>query len=322
MGQLLEGKWVEDSYAKRMMEENRNLKNMEFKGKIKGKVDPENEDRTEFKAEVNRYHLYLSYGCPWASRVSLMWCLKGLEDMISASFVNPYLGELGWSFKEYEGVIGDPIINAEYLSEIYILGKKNYTGRVSVPVLWDKKTSKIVSNESLEIMKMLNMEFNHLIENDEKENRVVPVPENMKEEMEILNNEIQKNICMGVYKVGNARTQEMYDSEEKKLFSCLDYLEKILGERRYLAGDNLTESDVMLFPFLVRFDTVYANVFKCSRKRIVDYPNLWRYLKEMYNMKKVKKTVNMDHIKRTYYGNQKLNPRGIIPAGPDLKWEE
>ena len=306
MGQLLEGKWVEDAVAKSVLEE-KNMKNENFNDWITKDGN--------FKAEKGRYHLYVSYGCPWASRALLMRNLKGLEDVISLSVVNPYLGENGWSFDDGEGIIKDPIINAQYLRELYVLANPKFTGRVTVPVLWDKKTNTIVNNNSGDLMKIFNFEFNEV-----GANNLDFRPANLTEKIEKLNEKIEENICKGVYGVGYAKTQEKYEEAIKKLYFTLDELENILENKKYLLGDNLTETDIKLFPTLVRFDSVYVGLFKCSKKRIVDYPNLWRYLKEIYNIPEVKKTVNFNHIKKLYYGNIKINPNGIIPVGPDLDW--
>ncbi|QGM80326.1 glutathione S-transferase family protein [Otariodibacter oris] len=267
-----------------------------------------------FKAEPNRYHLYVSLACPWAHRTLIYRKLKGLEDMISVSVVNPYMASHGWTFDDGEGVVADPIFNAKYLHEIYTAAKSDYSGRVTVPVLWDKKTNTIVSNESSEIIRMFNSAFDGI-----GANPVNFLPAELVKEVDELNEFIYPNINNGVYRSGFATTQEAYEEAVVQLFNALDKIEERLSTRRYLTGSQITEADWRLFTTLVRFDPVYVGHFKCNIKRIVDYPNLWGYLRDLYQVPGVADTVNMDHIKKHYYqSHDTINPTGVVPVGPDI----
>ncbi|WP_301098621.1 glutathione S-transferase family protein [Otariodibacter sp.] len=267
-----------------------------------------------FKAEPNRYHLYVSLACPWAHRTLIYRKLKGLEDMISISVVNPYMASHGWTFDEGEGVIADPIFNANYLHQIYTSAKSDYSGRVTVPVLWDKKTNTIVSNESSEIIRMFNSAFDGI-----GANPVNFLPAELVTEVDELNEFIYPNINNGVYRSGFATTQEAYEEAVVQLFNALDKIEERLSTRRYLTGNQITEADWRLFTTLVRFDPVYVGHFKCNIRRIVDYPNLWGYLRDLYQVPGVSDTVNMDHIKKHYYqSHDTINPTGVVPVGPDI----
>ncbi|BAQ64965.1 glutathione S-transferase family protein [Geminocystis sp. NIES-3709] len=267
-----------------------------------------------FKAESGRYHLYISLACPWAHRTLIFRTLKRLENMITISIVNWFMGENGWTFAEDEGVISDPLFNAEYLYQIYTEGDANYTGKVTVPVLWDKETHTIVNNESAEIIRMFNSAFNRI---GGKENDYYP--KDLRQEIDSLNDRIYHNINNGVYKCGFATTQQAYEEELIPLFETLDWLEEKLSRQRYLTGDRITEADWRLFPTLVRFDAVYVGHFKCNIRRIVDYPNIWGYLRELYQIEGIAQTVNFRHIKRHYYQSHKtINPTGIVPFGPEI----
>lgn len=268
-----------------------------------------------FKAEPNRYHLYVSLACPWAHRTLIYRKLKGLEDMISVSAVHPLMHENGWTFHEGDGVIADPLFNADYMHQIYTQAKSDYTGRVTVPVLWDKKNNTVVSNESSEIIRMFNSAFDEVGANKD----VNYLPEQLRAEIDDLNDSIYPNINNGVYLSGFATTQDAYDEAVVKLFAALDKMEDRLETRRYLTGDTITEADWRLFTTLVRFDPVYVGHFKCNIKRIVDYPNLWGYLRDLYQVPGVAETVNMDHIKSHYYGSHAtINQTLIVPRGPDI----
>lgn len=311
MGLLVEGNWVDKWYDTKST----NGKFVRTTTQFRNKITKDGE--TGFKAEKGRYHLYISLACPWASRTLMVRKLKGLEDYISLSIVNPFMLEHGWTFEEYEGVIKDPILDAKYLYEIYTHAKKDYSGRVTVPVLWDKKTNTIVSNESAEIVRMLNTEFNHLTNNN-----LDLYPEELRNEIDEMNDFLYDNVNNGVYKVGFSTNQEVYESEFNNLFSALDKLENHLENKKYLVGEQFTEADIRLFTTLVRFDVVYFGHFKCNLKQLVDYPNLWRYTKEIYNMNGIKETVDFEHIKEHYYGSHKtINPTGIIPKGPNIDWD-
>ena len=270
-----------------------------------------------FRAEPDRYHLYVSYACPWAHRTLIFRALKGLEKMIPVSVVNWHMGEEGWTFKDGPGVVPDPIHGAERLYEVYLAAKPDYSGRVTVPVLWDKTTGTIVSNESAEIIRMFNSAF------DAVGARFGDYyPANLREEIDTLNERIYDTVNNGVYKAGFATSQEAYEEAVGPLFETLDFLEDRLARRRYLTGDKITEADWRLFTTLVRFDPVYVGHFKCNIRRIADYPNLSGYLRDLYQVPGVAETVHLDHIKGHYYGSHKtLNPTGIVPVGPDLDYD-
>ena len=271
-----------------------------------------------FKAEANRYHLYVSLACPWAHRTTIYRKLKGLEDMISLSVVHPFMGDKGWTFAEGAGVIADPIVNASYLYEVYVAAKPNYTGRVTVPILWDKKTNTIVSNESSEIIRMLNSAFDEVGATD-----VNFLPKALLAEIDTINEFVYSAVNNGVYKAGFATTEAAYKEAVVMLFDALDTLEVRLANQRYLLGDTITEADWRLFTTLVRFDAVYVGHFKCNIRRIVDYPNLWGYLRDLYQVPGIAETVSIEHIKAHYYtSHANINPTRIIPVGPVLDFNE
>ena len=271
-----------------------------------------------FKAEANRYHLYVSLACPWAHRTTIYRKLKGLEDMISLSVVHPFMGDKGWTFAEGAGVIADPIVNASYLYEVYVAAKPNYTGRVTVPILWDKKTNTIVSNESSEIIRMLNSAFDEAGATD-----VNFLPKALLAEIDTINEFVYSAVNNGVYKAGFATTEAAYKEAVVTLFDALDTLEVRLADQRYLLGDTITEADWRLFTTLVRFDAVYVGHFKCNIRRIVDYPNLWGYLRDLYQVPGIAETVSIEHIKAHYYtSHANINPTRIIPVGPVLDFNE
>ena len=271
-----------------------------------------------FKAEANRYHLYVSLACPWAHRTTIYRKLKGLEDMISLSVVHPFMGDKGWTFAEGAGVIADPIVNASYLYEVYVAAKPDYTGRVTVPILWDKKTHTIVSNESSEIIRMLNSAFDEAGATD-----VNFLPKALLAEIDTINEFVYSAVNNGVYKAGFATTEAAYKEAVVTLFDALDTLEARLADQRYLLGDTITEADWRLFTTLVRFDAVYVGHFKCNIRRIVDYPNLWGYLRDLYQVPGIAETVSIEHIKAHYYtSHANINPTRIIPVGPVLDFNE
>ena len=316
MGLLVEGKWHDQWYDTKSTGGHFVRKDSQFRNWVTadGSAGPTGEGG--FKAEPNRYHLYISYACPWASRALVMRKLKGLEEMISLSVVHPYMLENGWTFEPGEGVIPDPILNAEYLHQVYTHADPNYSGRVTVPVLYDKKTGKIVNNESSEIMRMLNSAFDEV--------GATPgdyYPENLREEIDAMNDKVYHGVNNGVYKVGFATEQAVYEEEVQKLFGVLDELEAHLSTRKYLVGEQLTEADWRLFMTLVRFDSAYYGHFKCNLRELREYPNLWRYTRELYNYPGIKETVNFYHIKHHYYGSHPtINPNRIVPFGPILDW--
>jgi putative glutathione S-transferase len=267
-----------------------------------------------FSAEAGRYHLYVSLACPWAHRTVIFRKLKGLENVISLSVVSPDMLKDGWTFNKSEGSSGDEVNGKGKLSEIYVLADPHYTGRVSVPVLWDKKRKTIVNNESSEIIRMLNSAFDAFtnIRTD-----YYPAP--LRAEIDRLNDLIYPNINNGVYRAGFATEQEPYEVAFRGVFDTLDEIEQILAQHRYLVGNSITEADWRLFPTLIRFDAVYYSHFKCNWRRISEYPNLSNYVRDLYQVPGVAETVSLEQIKRHYYGSQRqVNPTGIVPVGPQL----
>jgi putative glutathione S-transferase len=270
-----------------------------------------------FKAESGRYHLYVSFACPWASRALIYRKLKGLEDHISLSVVNPLMLDHGWTFEPWDGVVADPVVDADYLHQIYTAARPDYTGRVTVPVLWDLERSTIVNNESAEIIRMLDREFDRVGATGPRY-----CPAELEDEIDAVNEFVYDNVNNGVYKAGFATTQDAYEEAVTALFDALDELEQRLGRNRYLLGDRITEADWRLFTTLVRFDPVYVGHFKCNIRRLVDYPNLWGYCRDLYQVPGVADTVHFDHIKHHYYGSHPtINPTGVVPAGPALDFD-
>jgi glutathionyl-hydroquinone reductase len=270
-----------------------------------------------FPAEGGRYHLYVSLACPWAHRTLIMRRLKGLESAVSLSVVHWLMRERGWTFTPGPCVTGDPINGAEALSQIYVAVDRHYTGRVTVPVLWDKARRTIVSNESAEIIRMLNNAFDGI---GAAPGDYYPVP--LRAEIDALNERIYREVNNGVYRAGFATTQAAYEEAVMTLFEALDWLEARLSASRFLLGDRLTEADIRLFTTLVRFDAVYHGHFKCNLRRIADYPALSRFTRDIYNLPSVAETVNFDHIKRHYYeSHTTINPSGVVPLGPVIDFE-
>ena len=270
---------------------------------------------SEFTPDSGRYHLYVSLACPWAHRTLIYRSLKDLNDHISCSVVNPYMLENGWTFEEsFPGTTSDHLFSKQYLYQIYLKADSNYSGRVTVPVLWDKKNQTIVSNESSEIIRMFNYSFNDLTGNN-----LDFYPEKFQKKIDEINDFTYHNINNGVYKVGFATKQSVYEEELDRLFNALDQVEEMLEQNTYLLGSEMLECDLRLFPTLLRFDPVYVGHFKCNKKRIIDYQNINRYLQSIKSNSKIKPTINIDHIKTHYYGSHPtINPNGIIPTGPDL----
>ncbi|MEO0495931.1 MAG: glutathione S-transferase family protein [Pseudomonadota bacterium] len=271
-----------------------------------------------FKAEPGRYHLYVSYACPWAHRTLIFRALKGLENMIDVTVVDWLMRERGWTLDGDTGHTADPVNHASAMSEVYIAAKPDYSGRVTVPLLWDKKTNTVVSNESSEIIRMFNSAFNAV-------GATGPdyYPHELQGEVDAINERVYHTVNNGVYKSGFATTPEAYEEAFTALFESLDWLEGLLAQRRYLAGDRITEADWRLWTTLIRFDAVYVGHFKCNLRRIADYPNLHGYMLELYQHPGVAATVHMDHIKGHYYASHDtINPTGIVPLGPDLQLDE
>ena len=267
-----------------------------------------------FAAEPGRYHLYVSYACPWAHRALIFRALKGLEDVISVSVVHPLMPAESWVFGEYPGATEDHINHAHYLYENYLKADPDFDGLVTVPLLWDKKLETIVNNESSEIIRMFNSAFDDYARSD-----LDLYPEPLREDIDAINEIVYHNINNGVYRAGFATTQSAYEEAFDQLFDTMDDLEVLLSRQRYLVGHQITEADWRLFTTLVRFDAVYYNHFKTNKKRLIDYPNLWAYTRELYQVPGVAETVNMDHIKYHYFGSHRsINPTGIVPKGPEI----
>jgi putative glutathione S-transferase len=316
MGLLIEGKWHEGWYDTSATKGQFVRPPSFFRNWVTRDGKPGPTGAGGFKAEVGRYHLYLSYACPWAHRTLIMRSLKGLESLISLSVVNPVICEGGWNFHEFDGVVADPIIGAEFLHEIYTAARPTYTGRVTVPVLWDRETSTIVNNESAEIIRMLNSAFDQV---GGAERDYYPPP--LQSEINRFNTRIYETVNNGVYKAGFATSQEAYEMAVVSLFETLDWLDSHLANHRYLLGVDFTEADIRLGTTLLRFDSVYHGHFKCNLRRLTDYPNLWPFARELFQMRAVRPTVRFDHIKQHYYRSHRtLNPTQIVPLGPVLNW--
>ena len=318
MGLLVDGQWQDKWYDTKASEGRFEREDAGFRNWVTadGRAGPSGIGG--FKAEPNRYHLYVSLACPWAHRTTIYRKLKGLEDMISLSIVHPFMGDKGWTFAEGAGVIADPIVKADYLYEVYIAAKPDYTGRVTVPILWDKKTNTIVSNESSEIIRMFNSAFDEV-----GATAVNFLPAELLAEIDTVNEFVYSAVNNGVYKAGFATTEAAYKEAVITLFDALDTLESRLVDQRYLLGDMITEADWRLFTTLVRFDAVYVGHFKCNIRRIVDYPNLWGYLRDLYQVPGIAETVSIEHIKAHYYtSHANINPTRIIPVGPVLDFNE
>jgi putative glutathione S-transferase len=259
------------------------------------------------QAEAGRFHLYVSYACPWAHRTLIMRALKNLQSVIDVSVSNPYMGEKGWTFDDER----DP----KYLAVLYVASDKLYTGKISVPVLWDRKDKRILNNESSEIIRIFNSAFDHLTGND-----LDFYPEALRSEIDAINDKVYENVNNGVYRSGFASTQKAYEAACRRLFSTLDELEERLTRQRFLVGEKMTEADVRLFTTLLRFDPVYHGHFKCNLRRIKDYPALSGYLRQIYQLPQVKETCNFEHIKCHYYESHGwINPTRIVPIGPELE---
>jgi len=270
-----------------------------------------------FKAESGRYHLYVSHACPWANRTTIFRSLKGLEDHIDVSVVHPDMLNDGWTFgTDFDGATGDRLFGLSFARDIYTKAQPDVTTRVTVPILWDKVRGTIVSNESSEIIRMFNSAFDGITGNDADY-----YPQDLRPQIDVVNARVYSDINNGVYKSGFATSQSAYDTAVHAVFDALDWVEGLLAENRYLTGDRLTEADWRLFTTLVRFDPVYHLHFKCNRRRIVDYPHLWAYTREMYQMPGVAGTVHFDHIVRHYhYSHETINPHRIIPINPAIDW--
>ena len=317
MGQLVDGVWHDTWYDTKKSGGRFERSTAKFRNWITadGSAGPSGEEG--FKAEAGRYHLYVSYACPWAHRTLIFRALKGLSDLISVSVVHPDMLSDGWTLADdYPGATGDTLYGLPFARDIYLKADPQISGRVTVPILWDKTRETIVSNESSEIIRMFNAAFN-----DITGDTADYWPEDLRAEIEPVNQRIYDTLNNGVYRSGFATTQAAYDEAVTELFETMEWLEDRLSTNRYLMGDRVTEADWRLVPTLFRFDPVYHLHFKCNRKRVIDYPNLWGYARELYQWPGVAETVNFDHIVRHYhYSHESINPHRIIPINPVLDW--
>lgn len=315
MGQLVEGVWQDVWYDTKSTGGAFKRMNASYRNWITPDGSPGPSGEGGYKAESGRYHLYVSHACPWAHRTMIFRALKGLTEHISVSVVHPDMLSEGWTFKtDDQGATGDTLFGLPFLRDIYTQDDPTVSTRVTVPVLWDKTRNRIVSNESSEIIRMFNSAFDQITGN-----RDDYWPTSLREAIEPVNARIYSTLNNGVYKSGFATTQAAYDAAVTPLFETLDWLEDRLSTRRYLMGSTLTEADWRLFTTLIRFDPVYHGHFKCNRARIVDYPNLWAYTRELYQWPGVAETVNMPHIVRHYhYSHESINPHRIVPIGPNI----
>ena len=319
MGLLVEGVWKDQWYDTESTDGKFERQDAGFRNWVTADGTAGPSGSAGFKADSGRYHLYVSYACPWAHRTLIFRKLKGLDAHISISAVHPDMLQDGWTFDtDTYGATGDTLYGLPFARDIYTRAKPDYTGRVTVPVLWDKERETIVSNESSEIIRMLNSAFDAITGNTADY-----WPEDLREAIAPINERIYDTFNNGVYKAGFATTQEAYDEAVGPLFDTLDWLENRLSTHRYLMGDRLTEADWRLFTTLVRFDQVYHLHFKCNRRRIIDYPNLWAYTRELFQMPGIADTVNFKHIVRHYhYSHDSINPHRIIPINPVLDFDE
>ncbi len=309
MGHLVQGEWKTE---REFSDDDGQYKRQEtsFRNEIGG------EDEGRFSAEKGRYHLYVSYACPWAHRTIIFRHLKELKDYIDVSVVHPHMLDDGWTFnKDFDGSTGDRLHDFEFLHQIYTKAKSDYTGKVTVPILWDTKKQTIVNNESANIIRMFNTAFNDLTGNKDDY-----YPEALRDEINTVNERVYKTVNNGVYKTGFASKQKVYQENFEKLFESLSWLEKRLDGKEFLVGDTLTEADIRLFTTLIRFDPVYYTHFKCNLHHLYEYPNLYRYTQKLSKMSEIEQTIHIDHIKNHYfYSHINLNPHQIIPIGPQNK---
>jgi putative glutathione S-transferase len=314
MGLLVDGVWQDKWYDTASTGGRFKRTDAKFRNWVTADGSPGPSGEGGFPAAPGRYHLYVSLACPWAHRTLIVRALKGLADAVSVSVVDPHMGSDGWVFGTSPGATPDAVNGATRLYEVYLRADPAFTGRVTVPVLWDRTRATIVSNESAEIIRMLDGAFGV--------SEPSLYPEALRPEIDAVNARVYDAVNNGVYKTGFATTQEAYEEAFRALFSELDALEASLARHRYLCGPDLTEADIRLFTTLVRFDAVYVGHFKCNRQRIADYPNLSHYLRDLYALPGVAETVNLTHIKRHYYeSHPTINPTGIVPLGPDLAFD-
>ncbi|CNI50164.1 glutathione S-transferase domain-containing protein [Yersinia massiliensis] len=313
MGQLVDGKWKDIWYDTKSTGGHFKRSTSQFRNWVTADGQAGPQGKAGFKAEANRYHLYVSLACPWAHRTLMMRTLKGLESLISVSVVHPLMLENGWTFaRDFPAATGDELYQLDYLYQLYLRADPDYSGRVTVPVLWDKQQQTVVSNESADIIRMFNSAFDNVgaIAGDY-------YPAALRSDIDDINSWVYDQVNNGVYKAGFATTQSAYDEAVATLFDALDRLEQVLAKHRYLTGNTLTEADLRLWTTLVRFDPVYVTHFKCDKRRISDYPNLYGFLREIYQMPGIAETVDFAHIRNHYYRSHgTINPFGIISIGP------
>ena len=314
MGMLVDGKWQDVWYDTKASKGHFKRSESQFRNWLTADGSAGPTGKSGFKAQAGRYHLYVSYACPWAHRTLIFRQLKKLEDLISVSVVDYLMLENGWEFRKRDGATGDDLYGLDYLYQVYLKADPNYSGRVTVPVLWDKEQQTIVSNESAEIIRMFNSAFDGLTGSGADY-----YPGELKSDIDALNAVIYDTVNNGVYKAGFATTQDAYEEAVTRLFETLDMLEARLASSRYLFGDTQTEADWRLFTTLLRFDPVYVGHFKCNIRRIADYSNLFGYLRDLYQHPGVAGTCNLLHIKNHYYQSHKtINPTGVVPVGPQI----
>lgn len=316
MGLLVEGQWHDKWYNTEKTGGEFVREDAQFRNWVTPDGSPGPNGETALKAEPNRYHLYVSYACPWAHRTLIFRKLLGLEDVIGVSVVHPHMLENGWEFKADKNfrTEAEPLYGLDYMHQLYTKNNPDYSGRVTVPVLWDKKRERIVNNESADIIRILASGFKELGKHPQDF-----YPEPLRPAIDDINETIYHNINNGVYRSGFATAQNKYEVAYRDLFAALDKVENILAEHQFLAGGQITEADWRLFTTLVRFDAVYFGHFKCNRQRIADFPNLSNYLCQLYQWPGVAETVHLDHIKEHYYySHETINPTRIVPVGPEL----
>ena len=317
MGRLVNGEWRDEWYDTESTGGEFVRQDAVFRNWVTPDGAPGPSGAGGFAAEAGRYHLYVSLACPWAHRTLIFRALKGLEDAISVSVVHPHMLANGWEFADCEAggfAAGDPLFGSDYLYEVYLRAKPDYSGRVTVPVLWDKRRGTIVSNESADIIRMLNSAFDAFASSDADY-----YPAGLRDEIDAVNARVYASVNNGVYRCGFATAQDAYEKAFGELFEALEWLDERLATRRYLIGDRLTEADWRLFTTLLRFDPVYVGHFKANLRRIRDYPQLSGYTRELYQVPGVAPTVHLGHIKQHYYhSHHMINPTGIVPVGPEL----
>ncbi len=317
MGMLIDGAWNTGKRQPTAKDGKYVRADSSFRNWITSDGRPGPSGEGGFAAEAGRYHLYVSLACPWAHRTLIMRALKGLEDVIGLSVVHWLMRDDGWTFAPGDGVVGDPVMAAEFMHQVYTAADPGFTGRVTIPVLWDRERATIVNNESAEIIRMLGSAFDEhgAVEGDY-------YPADLGAEIDLVNERVYSTLNNGVYRCGFAKSQDAYDDAFAALFATLDWLEERLAKQRFVAGNRFSEADIRLFTTLIRFDAVYHGHFKCNARQVRDYPNLWAYTRQIYQMDKIGPTVNFDHIKRHYYASHlDINPTGIVPRGPDIDYD-